>query len=254
MIRIMLVDDHTVFRRALSFVLAHQEDMEVIAQAGTLQEARTALQEQSVDIAVVDLSLPDGDGVDLIRDLRRFNPNAAVLVLSASDRRRDFARAVEAGAGGICQKTADVNEVLDAIRRLAQGEPLLGPPEIIEYLRMAGEDRQRDWAAQGRLSQLTRREREVLLALADGLSDKEIGERLSVSPETIRSHMVSIFAKLNVESRLQALLFAIRHGAINLDQLNGASPAMPNATSHRSRQTTSPPPKRPGRSNDHSTL
>jgi DNA-binding NarL/FixJ family response regulator len=228
MISIMLVDDHAVFRKALSFVLAHQEDMRVVAQAGTLREARETLRDQPVDIAVVDLSLPDGDGVDLIRDLRRANPHAAILVLSASDRRRDFARAVEAGASGICQKTADVTEVLSAIRRLAQGEALLGPTEIIDYLRMAGEERQRDWAAQGRLSQLTRREREVLIALADGLSDKEIGERLAVSPETIRSHMVSIFAKLNVESRLQALLFAMRHGAINLDQLSAASSEKPN--------------------------
>jgi DNA-binding NarL/FixJ family response regulator len=252
MIRIMLVDDHAVFRKALSFVLAHQEDMQVIGQAGTLREAREALHDHPVDIAVVDLSLPDGDGVDLIRDLRRANPHAAILVLSASDRRRDFARAVEAGASGICQKTADVNEVLGSIRRLAQGEALLGPAEVIDYLRMAGEDRQRDWAAQGRLSQLTRREREVLVALADGLSDKEIGERLAVSPETIRSHMVSIFAKLNVESRLQALLFAMRHGAISLDQLITGSAETSNAASDRSRRPEEQPPQRSRRPHDRS--
>jgi DNA-binding NarL/FixJ family response regulator len=253
MIKIMLVDDHAVFRKALSFVLAHQDDMEVVSQAGTLRDARETLHEHAVDIAVVDLSLPDGDGVDLIRDLRRANPHAAILVLSASDRRRDFARAVEAGASGICQKTADVNEVLGAIRRLAQGEALLGPAEVIDYLRMAGEERQRDWAAQGRLSQLTRREREVLVALADGLSDKEIGERLAVSPETIRSHMVSIFAKLNVDSRLQALLFAMRHGAVSLDQLNTASTDMPYPTYGRSRHKGDEPPQRTRRPHDRSS-
>jgi DNA-binding NarL/FixJ family response regulator len=244
MIKIILVDDHAVFRKALSFVLAHQEDMQVVAQAGTLHDAREVLHDNPVDIAVVDLSLPDGDGVDLIRDLRHANPHAAILVLSASDRRRDFARAVEAGASGICQKTADVNDVLSAIRRLAHGESLLGPAEVIDYLRMAGEERQRDWAAQGRLSQLTRREREVLIALADGLSDKDIGERLAVSPETIRSHMVSIFAKLNVDSRLQALLFAMRHGAINLDQLSARSGEMPNVAPGGSHHNAEPPPQR----------
>jgi DNA-binding NarL/FixJ family response regulator len=219
MIGILLVDDHSAFRESLAFLIDHQEGMRVTGQAGSLDEARVVLRSATVDIAVVDLSLPDGDGADLIRDLRRVNPHGAVLVLTASAKRDDYARAAEAGAGGICHKTASVDEVVDSIRRLHAGQALLGPEELIDLLRLASQQRERDWAAQGRLSQLTKRERQVLGSLAAGLHDKEIAEQLNVSPDTVRTHMVSILAKLGVDSRLQALLFAVRHGAIRFDQI-----------------------------------
>jgi DNA-binding NarL/FixJ family response regulator len=222
MIDVLLVDDHTAFRQALAFVLDHEDGMRVVAQAGSLCEARSILKRLTADIAVVDLALPDGDGVELIRDLRDSNEHGAVLVLTASARRDDMARAVEAGAGGLCQKTAPMEEVIDAIRRMSAGEALLGPTEVIELLRLASQQRRRDWSAQGRLSQLTRRERQVLEALARGQSDKEIAAGLFISPDTVRDHMVHILAKLGVESRLQALLFAVRHGAIRLDQVTAA--------------------------------
>ena len=107
--------------------------------------------------------------------------------------------------------------IIDALRRLAAGEQLLAPQEVIELLRLADQHRERDRAAEFALGQLTPREREVLQALAEGLTDKEIAQRLHVRTDTARNHMMRILGKLGVNSRLQALVFALRHGGVRLD-------------------------------------
>src|SRR3954454_18123778 len=114
MIRVLLVDDHTVFRESLAYLIDHQEGMVVIGQAGSLADAQAVLEKGTVEVAVIDLSLPDGDGAELIRKLRRVNPLGSILVLTASAKRDDYARAVEAGASGICHKSTSVDVVVDS--------------------------------------------------------------------------------------------------------------------------------------------
>ena len=214
MTRILLVDDHTSFRQPLAFMMGLEPELEVVAQAGSLAEARRVL--AGVDVAVVDLDLPDGNGVDLVRELRATNPHGMTLVLTASHDRLQYARSVEAGAAGVMNKSAGLQEIIEAVRRLSEGEPLLSQKEVIEMLRFAGESRELNRDSQAALARLTKREREVLQSLADGLNDKEIAERLKISTETARTHMVNILGKLGVDSRLQALVFAVRHGAITI--------------------------------------
>jgi DNA-binding NarL/FixJ family response regulator len=216
--RILLVDDHASFRQTLAFVFDEQPDFEVVAQAGSLEEARRVLEvvENEADLGVIDLSLPDGEGTALIKDLRDANPDFAALVLTASLDRTDHARAVEAGAAGVVHKSADVDEILDATRRLSEGETLLSPEELVEMLRLASQNREEAREARANIEQLTRREREVLQALASGLSNKEIAQKLHMSVDTERTHMMNILNKLGVHSRLQALLFAARHGLVEL--------------------------------------
>jgi DNA-binding NarL/FixJ family response regulator len=213
--RVLLVDDHATFREPLAFMFDREPDFEVVAQAGTLAEARSVL--EGVDLAVVDLNLPNGDGTELIGELRAVNPRGMVLVLTASSEREVHARAVEAGAAGVLHKSVRIKEVIDAARRLAAGEAILSADEFVELMRLAGRRRERDHEAQRAIEKLTPREREVLLALADGLSDKDIAERLHVGVGTVRNHIVSIFGKLEVHSRLQALVFAVRHGVVEID-------------------------------------
>jgi DNA-binding NarL/FixJ family response regulator len=136
--------------------------------------------------------------------------------VTASTDRVDVARALEAGAAGVIHKSARIEEIKGAVRRLAAGEHLLAPEEAGELLRLSSRQRQQDREAQLALTRLTPREMEVLQALAEGLSDKEIAQRLHIGFETVRTHMVSILSKLRVESRLQALIFAIRYGAVRL--------------------------------------
>ena len=214
--RLLLVEDHASFRQTLALVFDGEPDFEVVAQAGTVAEARKVMGDREADLAVLDLSLPDGEGVELIEDLREANPHFAALVLTASLDRAEHARAVEAGAAGVLHKSTDVDEILDSTRRLGAGETLLSPEELVELLRIAGQSREEEREARASIEQLTRREREVLMALSEGLSNKQIAERLHMSVDTERTHMMNILNKLGVHSRLQALLFAARHGLVEL--------------------------------------
>ena len=214
MIRVLLVDDHAAFREPLSFMFDREPEFVVIGQAGSLAEAREIL--DGADVAVVDLDLPDGNGAELIGELRAANPQGMALILTASADRGAYARAVEAGAAGVLHKSARIKDIIDAVRRLEAGEALLSPNEVGELLQFAGQQRAQDQEAQRAIESLTPRELEVLRALAEGLSDKEIAERLYLGLGTVRSHVVSILKKLGVHSRLQALVFAIRHGAVEI--------------------------------------
>jgi DNA-binding NarL/FixJ family response regulator len=213
--RVLLVDDHATFREPLAFMFDREPGFEVVAQAGSLEEARGLL--EGIDLAVVDLNLPDGDGTELIGLFRAFNPRGMVMVLTAMADREAHAKAVEAGAAGVLHKSARVGEVVDVARRLLAGESLLSAAEVVELLRIAGRTRENDRGAQRSIAQLTPREREVLQALAEGLADKEISEKLHVGVGTVRNHLVSIFAKLGTNSRLQTLVFALRYGVVEID-------------------------------------
>jgi DNA-binding NarL/FixJ family response regulator len=213
-IRLLLVDDHAVFRQPLAFMLDREPDLAVVAQAGSVAEARGLLGDGSgvVDLALVDLRLPDGLGTDLIRDLKAANPATHILVLTADPDKLLHARALEAGATGVISKTAQLSDIVDAIRRVQRGESVQSAQEIIELLRLAGQERERDQAKQVTLARLTPRERQVLETLSEGLDNRAIADRLFISPETARTHVVKLLAKLNVESRLQAAIFAIENG------------------------------------------
>jgi DNA-binding NarL/FixJ family response regulator len=219
----MLVEDRATFREPLAFMLDREPGFEVVAQAGSLAAAREKL--GGIDLAVVDLDLPDGDGTDLIGTLRAVNPRGMALVLTASSDRGAHARAVEAGAAGVLHKTARLGEVVSAARRLLSGESLLCVEEVVELLRISDRTRARDQEALRYVEQLTPRELEVLQALAGGLSDKEVSMSLHIGVGTVRNHLFSIFGKLGVNSRLQALVFALRHGAVRVGDGGGQASA-----------------------------
>ncbi len=216
--RILLIEDHASFRQALAFMFEREEEFAVVGQAGTLAEAREFLNgsADATDVAVCDLALPDGDGFDLIEELAAKGSRITTLVLSASLEPARFARAVEAGASGVLHKAVAIGDIVDAVRRLNAGEALLSPSKIIEMLRIVSRKRQEELEAQKSIDQLTRREREVLQALAEGLDSRDIAEKLHITVETERTHMVNILNKLDVHSRLQALVFAARNGVVEI--------------------------------------
>ena len=216
-IRVLLVEDHASFRQALAFMLEREPGFEVAGQVGSLAEARELNGEvlEKVEVAIVDLALPDGDGLDLIEDLSS-QPRTMTLVLSASLEPGRFARAVEAGASGVLHKSTPIKDIVEAVRKLRAGEALLSPAEVVEMLRLVGRERQEQHAARQAVERLTPREKEVLQALAEGLESREIAEKLNVTVETERTHMVNILHKLGVHSRLQALVFAARYGVVQI--------------------------------------
>jgi two-component system nitrate/nitrite response regulator NarL len=216
-IRVLLVEDHASFRQALAFMLERDPGFEVAEQVGSLAEARQLNGEalENVDVAIIDLALPDGDGLELIEDFSS-QPRMTTLVLSASLEPGRFARAVEAGASGVLHKSTPIKDIVEAVQLLRAGEALLSPAEVVEMLRLVGRERQEELAARQAVERLTPREKEVLEALAEGLESKEIAEKLNVTVETERTHMVNILHKLGVHSRLQALVFAARYGVVRI--------------------------------------
>lgn len=213
---IFLVEDHASFREAMSITIAHQPDMHVVAEAGTFAGAQASLT-TGIDVALLDLDLPDGNGADLIQPLHKICPAAHVLVLTASAARLDVARAVNRGAAAVLHKSVSLNEVVTAVRRLGAGEWLISPAALAKIAREARLEQDRRDGDERRLQLLTRREQDVLRLLGEGLADRQMAERLHVSRETVHSHMVNLLDKLGVESRLQALIFAIRTGVVSLD-------------------------------------
>ena len=212
-VRVLLVEDHTAVREAIAGMFERESDLTVVGRAESLAEARELL--HGVDVAVLDLALPDGDGIALIPELRAASPGAQVLVLSANLDRAQTARAIDAGAAGALDKTADLDQVVDAIRRLRAGQPLLAGHEIVELLRFAKDRREQEREDRQAIASLTPREREVLNALAAGLDGQTIADRLGVSIRTERNHVARILSKLGVHTQLQAVLFALRYGFID---------------------------------------
>jgi DNA-binding NarL/FixJ family response regulator len=194
-VRVLLVEDHAAVRQAIAAMIEREPDFNVVGQTGSLKEARGMLQE--IDVAVVDLGLPDGYGGDLIKELSEVNPRAQALVLGAGLDRTETARAIERGAAGTLDKTAQLDEV-------------------VELLRFAGKQREREHQDRAAIDRLTPREVEVLRALAAGLDSQAIADRLYISVRTERNHVASILAKLGVHSQLQAVIFAMRYGVVDV--------------------------------------
>ena len=215
-IALLLVDDHASLRELLGLRLAREPEFRVVAEAGSLAEARHILSQVEVDIALIDLDLPDGSGLELIRELRAANSDAQTLVLTASDDRQEHAVAVAAGASGVLSKTVGSAEIVSAIRRLDAGDVLLTPSEAVELFRLVDQRQEAERAARRLREQLTPREVDLVQLLAEGLDDAAIAERLFISPKTVRNQMVGLLDKLGVDSRLQALVLAVHIGIVTI--------------------------------------
>jgi two-component system nitrate/nitrite response regulator NarL len=216
--RIVLIDDHVSFRQALARVLEREPEFKVVGEAGSLAEVRTLSGEslKDVDVAVVDLALQDGDSFGLIQHLALNKPQVITLVLSGSLEPERFARAIEAGATGVLDKVTPIKDIIEAIKHLKDGEALLSRAEVIEMLSLLSRERQQKREALWAIERLTSREKEILKTLAEGLENKQIAQKLNITVETERTHMVNILHKLGVHSRLQALVFAVRHGLVEI--------------------------------------
>jgi DNA-binding NarL/FixJ family response regulator len=215
--QVLLIEDHTLFREGLALLLEWRLGLESI-EAGSLAEGRRVLgaAKGMADLVIIDLDLPDGDGLELIEDLSSKAPQIMILVLSASLELGRFARAIEAGAGGVLHKSTPIKEIIEAVRRLRAGEALLSPGEVIGKLSPLSWEREEKREALQAIGRLTSREREILWALAEGLESREIAQRLNITVETERTHVDNILHKLGVHSRLQALIFAVRYGIVEI--------------------------------------
>jgi two-component system response regulator DevR len=215
-IGVLLIDGLVLLRESLAAVLGQEPDITVVAQADSFAEADRWI--GTAAVTVVGLDVRDGHYVDFIRHACALNPFGAVLVLAPDSDLLREAFAVEAGASGVVPVTTHIRGLIDAVRRVHAGEKLLPLEKVVQLLRIAGYERERVRAAQTTFDRLTRREREVLQILADGLDDFESARQLNVSPETIKTHVSNIMRKLGVSSRLQALMFAARYSLVQFNR------------------------------------
>ena len=207
-IRILIVDDHEMLAAALAQVLSAEPDLLVAGMARDLAQARTLLRTAAPDVVLLDHRLPDGDGVAALPELQAIRSSARFVVLTASTADSVLIAAIDAGAAGFVSKTSGLSDVTGAVRAAAQGEAVISPELLVRLLPRL----QKDGRA-GR-TDLTDREREVLLLLSEGLSNAAIAERLVVSVHTVRNHLANLSAKLGAHSKLEALSIAIREGLV----------------------------------------
>ncbi|WP_036199003.1 response regulator [Meiothermus ruber] len=208
MIRILLVDDHPVVRAGLLGLLSSQPDFEVVGEASNGLEALGLLERAGADVVLMDLRMPQMDGVAAIRQVRARFPRVQILVLTTYDTDSEIVRAVEAGATGYLLKDVPREELFRAVRLCAKGEAVLSPPVAARLLgRMRG-------TAEETLSV---RELEVLALVAKGFPNKEIARELKISEATVKTHLLHTFEKLGVDDRTAAVTVAIERGILRLE-------------------------------------
>jgi NarL family two-component system response regulator LiaR len=212
-IRVLIVDDHTVVRQGLRFLLQNQEDIEVTGEAANGEEAVEAVREQVPAVVLLDLLMPKTDGLTALREIKRVSPATQVVVLTSHQEDANLFEAVKAGAISYVHKTAGVEAVVSSVRAAARGESVLDPGVAAKVLAEVRHPRGR-----GEMDQLSKREIEVLTALARGRSNKEIARELSIGEETVKTHISNILSKLQLADRTQAAIYALRRRLLPLDE------------------------------------
>jgi two-component system response regulator DevR len=202
-IRVFLLDDHEIVRRGLADLLETEPGITVVGEAGTAAEALNRIPAALPDVAVLDARLPDGSGIDVCRDIRSSMPAVRCLILTSYDDNDAVFAAVMAGAAGYLLKEIRGSSLVDAIRQVAAGKSLLDP-NVTERLLT----RLRDGAPKDeRLASLTDREREVLGLITEGMTNRQIGERLFLAEKTVKNYVSGLLAKLGMERRTQAAVY-----------------------------------------------
>ena len=208
-IRVLLVDDHTLFRKGLAELLEQRGEIRVVGMAGNGDAALGLLAEANPDVVITDLNMPPQGGIALLRRIRAQNWRGPVLILTVSDAEDDLAGAMRAGAQGYLLKDMEPDDVVDAVQRAVRGETVVAPTMTMKlvHLLQGGAPAEKADA----LKQLTVREREILDYLAQGLSNKAIARALDISHDTVKLHVRHILSKLNLTSRVEAAVFAVEH-------------------------------------------
>ncbi len=207
-LRIILVDDHTLFRKGLAELLESQGAVSVSAITGDPAEVESLLNEHAPDVLILDLNIGGTDGIQVMQQLRAEGFDLPVLILTVSEAEEDMARALRNGANGYLLKSMEPDEVVDAIIRAARGETVVAPGMTAKLVRMLDN---KGNSSTSLLESLTQREREILTHLAKGESNKAIARQLDISYDTVKLHVRHILAKLNLSSRVEAAVFAVEH-------------------------------------------
>jgi two-component system, NarL family, response regulator DevR len=205
-IKVFLLDDHEIVRRGLRDLLEAEDDLVVIGESGSAREAERIIPALRPQVAVLDARLPDGSGIDVCRTIRSRDPSINALILTSYDDDQALFAAIMAGAAGYVLKQVRSNELVQAIRTVARGQSLLDPAvtaKVLERLRSGT-------AEPEEFADLTEREKEILRLIAEGLTNRQIGQRLFIAEKTVKNYVSSLLAKLGLERRTQAAVLAAK--------------------------------------------
>jgi two-component system, NarL family, response regulator DevR len=208
-VRVFLLDDHEIVRRGVKELLETEGDLEVVGEAGTAAEALARIPPTRPDVAVLDVRLPDGDGVQVCREIRSAHPEIQCLMLTSFADDEALFQAIMAGASGYVLKQIKGADVVEAVRSVAAGRSLLDPSvtaRVLERLRKGSEEDEL-------LARLSPQERNILRLIADGLTNRQIAEQVHLAEKTVKNYVSNLLAKLGMERRTQAAVYAARLGA-----------------------------------------
>ncbi|WSR45804.1 response regulator transcription factor [Kitasatospora purpeofusca] len=215
--KVFLLDDHEVVRRGVHDLLDAEPDLTVIGEAGTVEQALARVPALRPDVAILDMRLPDGDGVTVCRELRSRMPELACLILTSFDDEEALLDTIMAGAAGYVLKQISGTDLVSAVRTLAAGQSMLDPGATTRLMaRLRGDTS----PPASDLPQLTDREREILALIGEGLTNRQIGQRLYLAEKTVKNHVSRLLAKLGAERRVQAAIIATQAPASH-DQASG---------------------------------
>lgn len=205
-IRVFIVDDHEIVRRGLRELLEQESDIDVVGESGSAVEATRRIPALRPDVALLDARLPDGSGIDICRDIRSIDPSIQALIVTSYDDSQALAGAIAAGASGYVLKDVKGNTLVESIRRAADGDSLIDPARLAQV--------REEWTADRddpRLASLTPQERRILQHIAEGQTNAQIGEQMSLAEKTVKNYVTSILGKLGMQRRTQAAVYAVTH-------------------------------------------
>jgi len=217
-INILIADDHALMREGTRRILEKERDLKVIAEAGDGEEAVQLTAKFKPDVAIMDIAMPELDGIEATKQIKEVNPSTAVLILSAHDDDEFVFRLLEAGAAGYMLKKIHGRELVDAVRAVYAGEsvlhPLVARKVLDRFIQAPGKPKKQDPS-----EIITPREMDIIKLLIRGLSNKEIADELCVTGRTIQGHLARLFQKLGVGSRTEAVIRALKEGWVTLDDV-----------------------------------
>ncbi|NPC96894.1 response regulator transcription factor [Nocardioides sp. zg-DK7169] len=206
-IRVFLLDDHEIVRRGIKDLLESEGDVEVVGESGLAKEAAARIPALRPDVAILDGRLPDGSGIDVCREVRSLDPSIHALILTSYDDDEALFAAIMAGAAGYLLKQVRGNDLIDTVRRVADGQSMLDPAVTAQVLERLRSGPPRD----SNLERLTSQEQKILDLIAEGMTNRQIAEHMFLAEKTIKNYVSSLLAKLGLDSRTQAAIYATKH-------------------------------------------
>lgn len=216
-IRVLIVDDHALFRRGLQMVLEGEADIDVVGEASDGHEAVERAEKTTPDVVLMDVRMPKRSGIEATRAIKEVLPSAKILMLTISDEEADLYEAIKAGASGYLLKEISIEEVANAVREVQAGKSLISPSMASKLLNeFAAMVKRRDERTNIPGPRLTERELEVLKLVAKGMNNRDIGAELFISENTVKNHVRNILEKLHLHSRMEAVVYAVREKLLDI--------------------------------------